>query len=1091
MSEVNINSLFMKNQIILKCWLLVIINIGLYHYTWAQSEILPFSLFGRGEGLKVKTYDGRVDSLFYHLELTFEMEGVEPIQVNNDTIQYFPNIIEGNIIFKYQAKRFDSKNLSTTVRNDSIVKTIRYESSKNTGLILFSRSESKIIYIASALEYNPYDNSNTARPLGFDYFSHSHFNNLSDSIVTQIILPPIWEFDKFFPITEHVFLELDGLPVALIKFTPLLPKIGEDIMFDASASFDPDGEIVSYKWDFDDGHVGEGIIVTHSYSKPGTYYILLEVQDNDGLKDLESQLITVSPEISGKINDVDARIGIGKLFKSPLTDATVNLYNSNDELLKFTIVEDGYFGFDGEGLNDKENYRLEVIKSEINSELSPFKFEMLVETAGITLNSGLIEIDFPFALKKQLHQRLEILREFQIEIDGLGIGPVKIDGYNLSTIDDLIQNWETINSNLDQTIAAMSRTALSLDILNSYFNESARLVDPSLRSILNTSLKIAELARLNKTIEDKIQELASIDNSSPLDQNNMILRFFREVSHIIYNNFKNNYKQAILSRIEDPKLKEIFEKIMLEIESLIFNDKKDFLKNFLKDRLVDVVVKEGAEILTEKYYLAKTQPKVRFIYNQATRDHHFGTQFKEAVTKAGDQLFFTNDANNLAINDAEELEGFSSDVEPITDLLEEVSVLAFSTGTLAVFAPLLYKASKIVDLLSSASSVGALVKYNSRYYKLPGELNSGIDYSFYSSRLNHYQKYSSGLYLRKSESLKSAIGLYNESLISVQQLLLDGNNDNFINFLSQLEMTNSKAEKEIVEVQNYIFAYSPYAHNIIDDFDSVYLDFISTLSNNNFQKLALQYSILAHILDPNNSGYANALVSEIDTLVSSNNQVVERLDYLMSFSSEIATPAFVVITDVSYPDSLSNLTEFEVILHYKNFGADRSGPFDIILEPNENLTLNKDSIRIESLNSEEEGFFNIKVNKVEEDALLQLSLVLQGVDGFSEVIFFTFDDALATITGIDEREIENFEISVFPNPTGGLIHLSLNTPFFRNFNVLLRDNLGRVIKTQFFEKSFEDRIYDFDISEFSAGVYILEIVDPSGNRSFKRIIKDN
>lgn len=58
-----------------------------------------------------------------------------------------------------------------------------------------------------------------------------------------------------------------------------------NVIFDASLSFDPDGEIVSYYWDFGDGE-NSGYIssekTTHFYKAPGMYTVTLTVTDNDG-----------------------------------------------------------------------------------------------------------------------------------------------------------------------------------------------------------------------------------------------------------------------------------------------------------------------------------------------------------------------------------------------------------------------------------------------------------------------------------------------------------------------------------------------------------------------------------------------------------------------------------------------------------------------------------------------------------------------------------------------------------------------------------------------------------------------------------------
>ncbi|HIC95061.1 TPA: PKD domain-containing protein, partial [Candidatus Bipolaricaulota bacterium] len=60
-------------------------------------------------------------------------------------------------------------------------------------------------------------------------------------------------------------------------------KANLPVTFDASASKDPDGRIVSYEWDFGDGKKGDGVKVQHVYSKGGTYTVILTVTDDKGV----------------------------------------------------------------------------------------------------------------------------------------------------------------------------------------------------------------------------------------------------------------------------------------------------------------------------------------------------------------------------------------------------------------------------------------------------------------------------------------------------------------------------------------------------------------------------------------------------------------------------------------------------------------------------------------------------------------------------------------------------------------------------------------------------------------------------------------
>lgn len=56
--------------------------------------------------------------------------------------------------------------------------------------------------------------------------------------------------------------------------------IHEQITFDGSNSYDRDGRIISWRWDFGDGTNGFGEITIHSYDQIGNYTVTLTVTDN-------------------------------------------------------------------------------------------------------------------------------------------------------------------------------------------------------------------------------------------------------------------------------------------------------------------------------------------------------------------------------------------------------------------------------------------------------------------------------------------------------------------------------------------------------------------------------------------------------------------------------------------------------------------------------------------------------------------------------------------------------------------------------------------------------------------------------------------
>jgi PKD repeat protein len=72
-------------------------------------------------------------------------------------------------------------------------------------------------------------------------------------------------------------------PRAAYALNPPTPAVGDPIYF-ADQSFDSDGEIVSWTWDFGDGHTSRLANPTHRYESEGTYTVTLTVLDDDGLE---------------------------------------------------------------------------------------------------------------------------------------------------------------------------------------------------------------------------------------------------------------------------------------------------------------------------------------------------------------------------------------------------------------------------------------------------------------------------------------------------------------------------------------------------------------------------------------------------------------------------------------------------------------------------------------------------------------------------------------------------------------------------------------------------------------------------------------
>jgi len=100
----------------------------------------------------------------------------------------------------------------------------------------------------------------------------------------------------------------------------LMIEPGQTVHFDGRGSFDPDGAIAAYAWDFGDGTLGEGAEVDKLYPDEGEFTVTLVVTDEDGATGEDSLVVTVRvpppnvPPVAAAGPDVDGFVGIPITF---------------------------------------------------------------------------------------------------------------------------------------------------------------------------------------------------------------------------------------------------------------------------------------------------------------------------------------------------------------------------------------------------------------------------------------------------------------------------------------------------------------------------------------------------------------------------------------------------------------------------------------------------------------------------------------------------------------------------------------------------------------------------------------------------------
>ena len=186
---------------------------------------------------------------------------------------------------------------SNVVINNNILDNIEY------GIHVSLHSDNNKIYhnniidnVQQAYDRGDANSWNESYPIGGNYWSdHTCTGNPSNGSQPYRIDS---DSKDWYPFEDpDGWVTKNKPPIASFTYTPENPFVNQTITFDASSSYDPDGTIVSYEWDFGDGNTATGKIVNHAYSSAGKYTVTLTVTENSSAKNSTSKIVTVIPEV--------------------------------------------------------------------------------------------------------------------------------------------------------------------------------------------------------------------------------------------------------------------------------------------------------------------------------------------------------------------------------------------------------------------------------------------------------------------------------------------------------------------------------------------------------------------------------------------------------------------------------------------------------------------------------------------------------------------------------------------------------------------------------------------------------------------------
>jgi PKD repeat protein len=134
----------------------------------------------------------------------------------------------------------------------------------------------------------------------------------------------------------------DGTPKATFTVSSNKVFIGDEVTFDASGSFDFDGEITDYSWDFGDGSVATGEIVKHTYTSDSIYNVNLTLTDNDAKTSTDNKYIFVLDENEkiSKATFVNTAPAINEKIEAvfQINKSYTNVYNPDEVTVDAEIL---------------------------------------------------------------------------------------------------------------------------------------------------------------------------------------------------------------------------------------------------------------------------------------------------------------------------------------------------------------------------------------------------------------------------------------------------------------------------------------------------------------------------------------------------------------------------------------------------------------------------------------------------------------------------------------------------------------------------------------------------------------------------------
>ena len=100
-------------------------------------------------------------------------------------------------------------------------------------------------------------------------------------------------------------------PISVLSADPTSGEAPLTVKFDGSESYDPDGNIGKFKWDFGDGSISNEQSIYHDFVRVGEFMVTFEVVDNKGKgSSSKMTIVVIKPTVNQlELKQIDGRLG--------------------------------------------------------------------------------------------------------------------------------------------------------------------------------------------------------------------------------------------------------------------------------------------------------------------------------------------------------------------------------------------------------------------------------------------------------------------------------------------------------------------------------------------------------------------------------------------------------------------------------------------------------------------------------------------------------------------------------------------------------------------------------------------------------------